>query len=100
MTDRELIAACRKLIGMYETLRYCSGGWCACLGCVNSTLTKEQYEYALTLPEVQDMLNNADQVHLDYLGPAAPDYYSLENRLKRYKEQKLVKNQIESRSVD
>ncbi|UYL85018.1 hypothetical protein pEaSNUABM55_00245 [Erwinia phage pEa_SNUABM_55] len=92
MTDRELIAACRKLIGMYGTLRYCDGGWCACMGCVNSTLTKSQYEYALTLPEVQEMLENPEQVHVDYLselsGKYAPGYYSLENRLKRYKEKK------------
>lgn len=83
MTDRELIAACRKLIGDYGTLRYCSGGICACMGCVNRMLTKKQYEHALTLPEVQEMMENPSIARLDFITD-----YSLEARLKRYKEKK------------
>ncbi|QEQ94840.1 hypothetical protein pEaSNUABM56_00040 [Erwinia phage pEa_SNUABM_56] len=90
MTDRELISACRKLIGMYGTLRYCSGGWCACMGCVNSTLTKSQYEYALTLPEVQEMIEDPSLARLDFITDN-----SLEGRLKRYKEKKHGKAKAE-----
>ncbi|QGZ16371.1 hypothetical protein Hena1_02210 [Erwinia phage Hena1] len=99
MTDRELVTTCRKLVGMYGTLRYCSGGWCACMGCVNSSLTKEQYEYALTLPEVKHMMDNPEEARLDYLGDSAPGYYSLENRLKRFKEKKHGKAKAEPGSA-
>lgn len=93
MTDREIIAICRKYIGMYGVLRYCTSNLCACLGCINAKLSKEQYEYALTLPDVQHMLSHPEDCHLDFLGEDAPDYYSLENRLKRYKENK---NELEN----
>lgn len=95
MTDRELIAACRKLIGMWGALRWCSGGVCACLGCANRMLTKEQYEHALTLPDVKEMLANPEKARLDFLGEGAPNYYSLENRLKRYKDKKHGKAKAE-----
>lgn len=90
MTDRELIAACRKLIGMYGTLRWCGGGICACLGCANRMLTKEQYEHALTLPEVQEMITDPSIACLDFLTDS-----SLDSRLKRYKEKKHGKAKAE-----
>lgn len=91
MTDRELISACRKLISQYGTLRYCRGGICACLGCVNRTLTKEQYEYALTLPEVKVMMEGKEKPPFDIRG--------LLDHIKRREERKNGKSEIESRSV-
>lgn len=96
MTDLELIAACRKLIGMYGTLRYCNGGACSCMGCVNQVLTKAQYNHALTLPEVQEMMENPSMCRLDFIND-----YSLEARLKRYKESKHGKTpKIESHTLE
>lgn len=94
VSDRELIATCRELIGMYGTLRYCSGGVCACLGCVNRILTKKQYEHALTLPEVKEMIDNTSIVHLDFITD-----YTLEERLKRFKEKKHGKAKAEPGSA-
>lgn len=83
MTDRELIKACHTLIARYGTLRFCGGGICACMGCVNRTLSKEQYEYALTLPQVQEMLENPP-----HLWRERPDG-TLAQRLEAYKRSKL-----------
>lgn len=54
----KLIETCAEIIKMYGELRYCSGGACACMGCVNHKMSKSDYEYALTLPEVKAMLDN------------------------------------------
>lgn len=63
MKEKDIVAISADFIRKYGTLRYCSGnGPCACMGCVNHKMSKKEYEYALTLPEVQAMLANPESL--------------------------------------
>lgn len=62
MKEKDIVAISADLILKYGTLRYCSGMVCACMGCVNHKMSKKEYEYALTLPEVQAMLANPESL--------------------------------------
>jgi len=37
-------------------LHYCKSQMCACMGCVNRSMSLEEYEQALKMPEVQALL--------------------------------------------
>jgi len=44
------------VIARYGSLRWCTNSVCGCMGCANSSMTKEEYELAKTMPEVVEML--------------------------------------------
>lgn len=48
----------KECIQKYGALRYCKSQVCACMGCVNHTMSLEEYEQALKMPEVQEILEN------------------------------------------
>lgn len=45
-----------KAISMYGDLRWCNAKICGCLGCVNHSMSKEEYNIALTIPEVKEAI--------------------------------------------
>lgn len=44
-------------IAQYGTLRWCDSVVCACMGCVNTKMSRVEYELALQIPEVKEANN-------------------------------------------
>jgi len=52
------------VIARYGSLRWCTNSVCGCMGCANSSMTKEEYELAKTMPEVVEMLGKMKRVNV------------------------------------
>lgn len=50
------------VIARYGSLRWCNNSVCGCMGCANSSMTKEEYDLAKTMPEVVEMLGRMKKV--------------------------------------
>lgn len=58
----KLLAKAIQVMSTYGTLRWCNGGVCACMGCANHTMSKEEYDEVIHYPEIQNALN-AKRIH-------------------------------------
>lgn len=47
-----------RVIAQHGILHWCNAGICGCIGCANSTMTREEYDLAKNMPEVVEMLGN------------------------------------------
>lgn len=54
--QQHILKMAEDCIAKYGTLRYCTAKVCGCIGCVNHSLSKADYEEALTYPEVKKLL--------------------------------------------
>lgn len=52
----KLLAKAIQVMSSYGTLRWCSGGICACMGCANHTMTKEEFDEVCGYPEIEKAL--------------------------------------------
>lgn len=52
----KVLLKAKECIQKYGQLRYCKSQVCACMGCVNQTMSFEEYEQALKMPEIQEIL--------------------------------------------
>jgi len=59
-----------KAISMYGDLRWCNAKICGCLGCVNHSMSKEEYNIALTIPEVKEAIQKRKERKGDLIFPA------------------------------
>lgn len=58
-TDKLIESVKKKAINcisMYGDLRWCDAKICACMGCANHKMSKEEYELALTIPEIKEII--------------------------------------------
>lgn len=53
----KLLAKAIQVLSSYGTLRWCSGGICACMGCANHTMTKEEFDEVCGYPEIAKALS-------------------------------------------
>lgn len=53
----KILNKAKECIQKYGHLRYCKSQVCACMGCVNHTMSLEEYEQALKMPEIQEILD-------------------------------------------
>ncbi|QDH49095.1 hypothetical protein PHYNN_200 [Pantoea phage Phynn] len=60
-----------NIIAMYGALRWCTARVCGCMGCANGTLSKEEYDIAITRPAVQQVLAKRAEV-----GKGKPRFYT------------------------
>lgn len=62
--EDKLLAKAKECIYRHGTLRYCRSKVCACVGCVNSVMSEEEYYQALGMEEIQSLLNQNKQVEV------------------------------------
>ncbi len=55
MTDK-IKSKAMQVIATYGTLRWCNSQVCGCMGCANHTMTKEEYDIAIQMPEIKVQL--------------------------------------------
>lgn len=53
---QKILLKATEAIKQRGSLHYCKSQVCACMGCVNSSMSFEEYEQALKMPEVQALL--------------------------------------------
>lgn len=64
------------VIARYGSLRWCTNSVCGCMGCANSSMTKEEYDLAKTMPEVVEMLGKMKKSHAKF---GSGDFSKLNN---------------------
>ncbi|QFR55728.1 hypothetical protein JC221_082 [Yersinia phage JC221] len=57
-------------IAQYGDLRWCNAKICACMGCANHKMSKEEYELALTIPEVNETIRKRREATGKFTFPA------------------------------
>lgn len=65
------------VIARYGSLRWCTNSVCGCMGCANSSMTKEEYDLAKTMPEVVEMLGKMKKSQSRIIGSG--DFSKLNN---------------------
>lgn len=60
----KVINSAKECIELYGTLRWCSGGICACMGCANRFMSENDYHEALSLPEIQKLIKIPKQLNI------------------------------------
>lgn len=70
-----------QVIATHGALRWCSGGICACMGCANHTMTREEYDLAITMPEVQAQLSAVAKPKRGWFGTLDFDTSKISDRV-------------------
>lgn len=55
-----------RVIAQHGRLYWCSSKICGCMGCANTSMTREEYDQAITMPAVVYALNMRREVETAY----------------------------------